>query len=100
MPSMAGLRVPYCVMLYERLLSRPLPAHRDSASELVGDTEENAIKDVLTRACATYRKTKRAEQVQSLDQAAGFFLPNGFNTSVVIEAKLPEDDRTRRDKVS
>ena len=98
--SLAGLGAPYSVLLYERLLGRPFAAHRDSVSELVGDIVENAIEDVLTRAGITYRKTKRMEKVPGFDQAPDFFVPNEFNPSVVIEAKLTEDDGTARDKVT
>lgn len=98
--SLAGLGAPYSVLLYERLLGRPFAAHRDSVSELVGDIVENAIEDVLARGGISYRKTKRAEQVSGFDQVPDFFVPNEFNPSVVIEAKLTEDDGTARDKVT
>lgn len=98
--SLAGLGAPYSVLLYERLLGRPFAAHRDSVSELVGDIVENAIEDVLAREGISYRKTKRAEQVSGFDQVPDFFVPNEFNPSVVIEAKLTEDDGTARDKVT
>ena len=98
--SLATLGAPYSVLLYERLLGRPFAAHRDSVSELVGDVVENAIEDVLSRAGITYRKTKRAEQLSGFDQAPDFVIPSEFNPSVVIEAKLTEDDGTARDKVT
>lgn len=98
--SLATLGVPYSVLLYERLLGRPFAAHRDSVSELVGDVVENAIEDVLSRSGITFRKTKRAEKLPGFDQAPDFVIPNEFNPSVVIEAKLTEDDGTARDKVT
>jgi hypothetical protein len=58
--SIASMGVPYAMLLYERFLGRPFAGHRDSGSELVGDTLELAIEDVLTRAGISYRKTKRA----------------------------------------
>ena len=36
--SVAGLRVPYSVLPYERLLGRPFATHRESVGGLVGDT--------------------------------------------------------------
>ena len=98
--SVANLGVPYSVLLYERLLGRPFATHRDSISEIIGDIVENAIEDVLSRARITYRKTKRVEQVPGFDQAPDFVVPSEFNPSVVIEAKLTEDDGTARDKVT
>ena len=98
--SLAGLGAPYSVLLYERLLGRPFAAHRDSVSEHVGDIVENSIEDVLACAGITYRKTKRVEKVPGFDQAPDFFVPSEFNPSVVIEAKLTEDDGTARDKVT
>lgn len=96
----ADLGVPYPVLLYERFLGRPFAGHRDSVSELVGDVVESAIEDVLSKAGVSYRKTKRAERVTGFDQAPDFIIPDEFNPSVVIEAKLTEDDGTARDKVA
>ncbi|MFZ1961941.1 MAG: hypothetical protein WAU78_00470 [Roseiarcus sp.] len=96
----ADLGVPYPVLLYERFLGRPFAGHRDSVSELVGDIVESAIEDMLSKAGVSYRKTKRAERVTGFDQAPDFFIPDEFNPSVVIEAKLTEDDGTARDKVT
>jgi hypothetical protein len=39
--------VPYAMLLYERFLGRPFAGHRDSVSEIVGDSLESAIEDVL-----------------------------------------------------
>ena len=97
---MADLRVPYFVELYEPLLGGPFPAHRDSASELVGNTVQNAIEYVLTCTCITYRNTKQSQQVLGFDQAPAFFVPNGYNPSVVIEDKLPQGDSMARDQVA
>jgi hypothetical protein len=94
------LGVPYPVLLYERFLGRPFAGHRDSVSELVGDVVESAIEDVMSKAGVSYRKTKRAERVTGFDQAPDFIVPDEFNPSVVIEAKLTEDDGTARDKVT
>lgn len=96
----AQLGAPYPVLLYERFLGRPFAGHRDSVSELVGDVVESAIEDVLAKAGVSYRKTKRAERITGFDQAPDFIVPDEFNPSVVIEAKLTEDDGTARDKVS
>jgi hypothetical protein len=96
----AQLGVPYPVLLYERFLGRPFAGHRDSVSELVGDVVESAIEDVLSKAGVSYRKTKRAERIAGFDQAPDFIVPDEFNPSAVIEAKLTEDDGTARDKVT
>jgi len=97
---MAGLGVPYAMLLYERFLGRPFAAHRDSVSELVGDVLETAIESALVAAGITFRKTKRAERVNGFDQAPDFIVPDEFNPQIVIEAKITEDDGTARDKVT
>lgn len=98
--NLAGMGVPYAMLLYERFLGRPFAGHRDSVSELIGDGLENAIEDVLTKAGLSFRKTKRAEKIPGFDQAPDFILPSEFNPQVVIEAKITEDDGTARDKVT
>lgn len=98
--STAGMGVPYAMLLYERFLGRPFAGHRDSVSELIGDTLESAIEDVLTNAGISYRKTKRAERIEGFDQAPDFIVPSEFNPQVIIEAKITEDDGTARDKVT
>jgi hypothetical protein len=100
MKSIAGLGVPYAMLLYERFLGRPFAGHRDSVSELVGEGLESAIEDVLARAGISYRKTKRAERIEGFDQTPDFIIPNEFNPQVIIEAKISEDDGTARDKVT
>jgi hypothetical protein len=96
----AAMGVPYAMLLYERFLGRPFSSHRDSVSELVGDSLESAIEDLLTRWGVSYRKTKRAERIDGFDQAPDFIIPSEFNPQVVIEAKLTEDDGTARAKVT
>lgn len=98
--QMADLGAPYPILLYERFLGRPFAGHRDSVSELIGDSLESAIEDVLTAAGITYRKTKRAERIPNFDQAPDFIIPDEFNPEVIIEAKLTEDDGTARDKAT
>ncbi len=98
--TMAGLGVPYAMLLYERFLGRPFAGHRDSVSELIGDTMESAIEDVLSKASISYRKTKRAERIPGFDQTPDFIIPSEFNPQVVIEAKITEDDGTARDKIT
>lgn len=97
---LAGIGVPYAMLLYERFLGRPFAGHRDSVSELVGDSLESVIEDVLSKAGISYRKTKRAERVPGFDQAPDFMIPSEYSPQVVIEAKLTEDDGTARDKVT
>jgi len=98
--NLAGIGVPYAMLLYERLLGRPFAGHRDSVSELIGDSLESAIEDVLSRAGISFRKTKRAERIEGFDQTPDFIIPSEFNPQVIIEAKITEDDGTARDKVT
>jgi hypothetical protein len=98
--NMAAIGAPYAMLLYERFLGRPFAGHRDSVSELVGDGLENAIEEQLAKAGISFRKTKRAERLPGFDQAPDFIIPSEFNPSIVIEAKLTEDDGTARDKVT
>ena len=91
---------PYPMLLYERFLGRPFAGHRDSVSELIGDTLESAIEDVLSKGGISYRKTKRAERIPGFDQTPDFIIPSEFNPQIVIEAKITEDDGTARDKVT
>jgi len=98
--SLAQLGVPYPMLLYERFLGRPFAGHKDSVSELIGDSLEVRIEEALTRAGIGYRKTKRAEKVHGFDQAPDYIVPDEFAPKVVIEAKVAEDDGTARDKVT
>jgi hypothetical protein len=92
--------VPYPMLLYERFLGRPFAGHRDSVSELVGATMENAVEERLRQAGIGFRKTGRAERVEGFDQVPDFIIPDEWNPQVVIEAKITEDDGTARDKVT
>ena len=96
----ASQHVPYAMLLYERYLGRPFASHRDAVSEQVGDVMETAIEEHLVRARIVFRKTKRAERVPGYDQAPDFFVPDEFNPSVLIDAKITGDDGTARDKVA
>ncbi len=98
--AIAQLGVPYPMLLYERFLGRPFAGHKDSVSELVGDSLEVRIEEALSNAGISYRKTKRAEKIPGFDQAPDFIVPDEFNPQVVIEAKIAEDDGTARDKVT
>ena len=98
--SVAGIGVPYAMLLYERFLGRPFAGHRDSVSELVGDCLESAIEDVLSKAGISFRKTKRAERIEGFDQTPDFIIPSEFNPQIIIEAKITEDDGTARDKAT
>jgi len=97
---MAGIGVPYAMLLYERFLGRPFAGHRDSVSELIGDNLESAIEEILTAYGISFRKTKRAERIAGFDQAPDFIVPDEFNPQIIIEAKITEDDGTARDKVT
>lgn len=98
--AIADMGAPYAMLLYERFLGRPFAGHRDSVSELIGDTLELAIEEVLSKAGVSYRKTKRAERIEGFDQTPDFIIPSEFNPQVIIEAKITEDDGTARDKVT
>jgi len=98
--NLAGMGVPYAMLLYERFLGRPFAGHRDSVSELVGDSLESAIEAVLSAAGISFRKTKRAERIEGFDQTPDFIIPSEFNPQIIIEAKITEDDGTARDKVT
>ncbi len=98
--NLAGIGVPYAMLLYERFLGRPFAGHRDSVSELIGGSLESAIEDVLSKAGISFRKTKRAERIEGFDQTPDFIIPSEFNPQVIIEAKITEDDGTARDKVT
>jgi len=98
--NIARMGIPYAMLLYERFLGRPFAGHRDSVSELVGDSLESAIEDVLSGAGISFRKTKRAERIEGFDQTPDFIIPSEFNPQIIIEAKITEDDGTARDKVT
>lgn len=98
--NLAGMGVPYSMLLYERFLGRPFAGHRDSVSELVGDSLESAIEDVLSQGRISFRKTKRAGRIEGFDQAPDFIIPSEYNPQIIIEAKITEDDGTARDKVT
>ena len=98
--NLAGMGAPYAMLLYERFLGRPFAGHRDSVSELIGDSLESAIEEVLAEAGISFRKTKRAERIEGFDQTPDFIIPSEFNPQVIIEAKITEDDGTARDKVT
>ncbi len=51
------------MLLYERFLGRPFASHRDSVSEIIGDSLESAIEEILDKAGISFRKTKRAERI-------------------------------------
>ncbi len=97
---LGDIGVPYAMLLYERFLGRPYAGHRDSVSEMIGNTLEVAIENVLQKAAISFRKTKRAERIHGFDQVPDFIIPSEFNPQVVIEAKITEDDGTARDKVT
>jgi hypothetical protein len=81
-------------------LGRPFAGHRDSVSDLIGDSLESAIEEVLSKAGVSFRKTKRAERIEGFDQTPDFIIPSEFNPQIIIEAKITEDDGTARDKVT
>ena len=88
------------MLLYERFLGRPFAGHRDSVGDLIGDSLESAIEDVLSKSGISYRKTKRAESINGFDQTPDFIIPSEFNPQIIIEAKITEDDGTARDKAT
>jgi hypothetical protein len=98
--NLSRIGAPYAMLLYERFLGRPFAGHRDSVSEIIGDSLESAIENVLTKASVSFRKTKRAERIEGFDQTPDFIIPSEFNPQIIIEAKITEDDGTARDKVT
>jgi hypothetical protein len=96
----ATQHVPYAVLLYERYMGRPFASHRDSVSEMVGEVMESAVEERLFRAGISARRPKRAERIPGYRQAPDFLVPDEYNTTVVIEAKICGDDGTTRDKLS
>lgn len=80
--ALAKMGVPYAMLLYERFLGRPFAGHRDSVSDLIGDSLESAIEDILSKAGISYRKTKRAERIQGFDQSPDFIIPSEFNPQI------------------
>ncbi len=98
--NFSRIGAPYAMLLYERFLGRPFAGHRDSVSDIIGDSLESAIEDVLTRSGISFRKTKRAERIEGFDQSPDFIIPSEFNPRIIIEAKITEDDGTARDKVT
>ncbi|MDA8136722.1 MAG: hypothetical protein M0T82_19045 [Desulfobacteraceae bacterium] len=98
--NLSRIGVPYAMLLYERFLGRPFAGHRDSVSDIIGDSLESAIEDVLSQAGISFRKTKRAERIEGFDQTPDFIIPSEFNPQIIIEAKITEDDGTARDKAT
>jgi hypothetical protein len=98
--NLSRIGAPYAMLLYERVLGRPFAGHRDSVSDIIGDSLESAIEEVLTNAAISFRKTKRAERIEGFDQSPDFIIPSEFNPQIIIEAKITEDDGTARDKVT
>ncbi|MFQ5793683.1 MAG: hypothetical protein ACE5JP_01365 [Candidatus Bipolaricaulia bacterium] len=98
--QLAEAGIPYAMLLYERFLGRPFATHRDAVSEKVGDIIENAVKEMLDSRHIPYHKAGVAERFEDMDQAPDFLVPNQFRPTVVLEAKLAEDDGTARDKVT
>jgi len=78
------------MLLYERFLGRPFAGHRDSVSELVGDSLESAIEDVLAKAGISFRKTKRAERIEGFDQAPDFIVPASSIHKLSLKRRLPK----------
>jgi hypothetical protein len=56
---LAAIGVPYSTLLYERSLGRPFAGHRDSVSDLVGDSLEAKIEDALSAAGPARSASKR-----------------------------------------
>jgi hypothetical protein len=57
--ALVSMGVPYAMLLYERFLGRPFAGHRDSVSELIGNSLEIPIETVLDGAEISYRQTRR-----------------------------------------
>ncbi len=98
--ALAESGVSYVTLLYERFLGRAFATHRDTVSSQVGDVVEEAVKHVLMAAKVPYYRAGVAERFADMDQAPDFLIPNQSSPSIVVEAKLAEDDGTVRDKVT
>lgn len=59
---------------------------------------ENAIEQRLREVVISYRKIGRAERILSFGQAPDFCIPDEFNPTVIIVAKVTSGDGTARDK--
>ncbi len=93
----------YAELLCERILGRPFATHRDAVSDLVGDSVEEKIMDVLEAHGVSAQKTGRRAKVETFPQAPDIIAPfTGFidDVEVALESKMAEDDGTARDKVS
>ncbi|MDZ7666748.1 MAG: hypothetical protein U5K27_15740 [Desulfotignum sp.] len=86
--NLSRIGAPYAMLLYERLLGRPFAGHRDSVSDIIGDSLESAIEEVLTRSAISFRKTKRAERIEGFDQSPDFIVPSEFNPRSSSKPKL------------
>jgi len=53
---LAGIGVPYAMLLYERFLGRPFAGHRDSVSELIGDSLELQLRMFFPRQVSVSEK--------------------------------------------
>ncbi|MGB6836254.1 MAG: hypothetical protein WBF66_00940 [Dehalococcoidia bacterium] len=104
--GLAGVRaaaeggVRYEALLYERFLGRPFATHRDAVSERVGDILEDAVTRRLHSRGIAFHKAGVAERFEDMDQGPDFLVPDRVHPTVVVEAKLAEDDGTARDKVT
>src|SRR5207245_6152488 len=76
---LARLGAPYPMLLYERFLGRPFASHKDSVSELIGDSLEVRIEQAMDSAGISWRKTKRAQTIRDFDQTPDFLVPDEFN---------------------
>ena len=93
----------YAELLYERILGRPFATHRDAVSDLVGDSVEERIMEVLEASGIPAQKTGRRAKVETFPQAPDIIVPfTAFidDVEVALESKMAEDDGTARDKVS
>jgi hypothetical protein len=97
---LASTGIPYAALLYERFLGRPFASHRDAVSGEVGDILERAVVERLTAQRIPFHQAGVAERFEDMDQAPDFLVPDRIRPTIVIEAKLAEDDGTARDKVT
>jgi hypothetical protein len=97
---LASTGIPYAALLYERFLGRPFASHRDAVSGEVGDILERAVVERLDARHIPFHQAGVAERFEDMDQAPDFLVPDRVRPTIVIEAKLAEDDGTARDKVT
>lgn len=64
--NLAGTGLPSAMLLYERFFERPFAGHRNSVTELIGDSLDSAIEEVLSKAGVFERRNALKESMVSI----------------------------------